>query len=295
MTSAESAASVFWDQTEAELAETRADVSLVHDQFYSERDWDVYRMYYSTTGGHRLFAWLSAPKGPGPFPALLRMPDYASVHDIIYTPLRQHAVVMNATHRGQRNSDGLFQASFPGLLTEGIDSPETYVMRSVFADALRAVEVLTAQDQVGAQAMAVTGSGLGGALALAAASRRSVIKAVAADTPMALGHRAALQAGLGYPLAELGDYLRMFPGRRNAVERNLAVLEPLSGAEKVTVPVLLSLGRNDRSICPLAFGEELADRLPNCDLRVYEGAAEGGGHEHAQVRTAWLAGKLGIA
>lgn len=295
MTEAESAAAVFWDRTEAELAETRADVSLVHDRFYSERDWDVYRMHYSTTGGHRLFAWLSAPKGPGPFPALLRMPDYASVHDIIYTPIRQHAVVMNASHRGQRNSDGLFQASFPGLLTEGIESPETYVMRSVFADALRAVEVLSAQEQVGAQPMAVTGAGLGGALALTAAARRSVIDAVAADTPMALGHAAGLGAGLGYPLGELGDYLRLAPDQRNALLRDLAVLDPIASARNIMVPVLLSLGRNDRSLCPLAFGEELAGRLPNCDLRIYEGAAEGGGHEHAQVRTAWLAEKLRIA
>ena len=60
----------------------------------------------------------------------------------------------------------------------------------------------------------------------------------------------------------------------------------------MTAPVLLSVGRFDRSVCPLAFGEELASSLPNADLRVYDGAAEGGGHEHAEVRTAWLGERL---
>ena len=80
----------FWERIEAGLAETAPDVALERDAFYSQPEWDVYRMRYDTTDGHRLFAWLSIPKerGPhddGPFPALVRMPDYASVHDIIYT------------------------------------------------------------------------------------------------------------------------------------------------------------------------------------------------------------------
>ena len=70
---------VFWEQTEAELAELNPDVSLERDSFYSQPEWDVYRMRYTSTGGHRLSAWISVPKsapdGGGPLPALVRMPD----------------------------------------------------------------------------------------------------------------------------------------------------------------------------------------------------------------------------
>jgi cephalosporin-C deacetylase len=267
-------------------------VTLEADAFYYQPEWDVYRMRYSGAGGHRLHAWLSVPRGNGPFPALVRMPDYASVHDIIYTSLRHRAVVMNATHRGQRNSDASVRSSYPGLLTEGIESAGSYHVLGAFADALRAIDALRAQEQVAVGAVALTGTGLGGSLALAAASRRSGIAGVAADTPMPLGHPAALQPGLGYPLAELGDYLRMYPDRRVQVEEVLSVLRPLEVASSVSAPVLLSVGRFDRSVCPLAFGEELASSLPNADLRVYDGAAEGGGHEHAEVRTAWLGERL---
>ena len=295
MTSAQQRSDAFWERIEAQLAETDADIAIERDGFYSQPEWDVYRVRYTSTGGHRLFAWLSVPHGDGPFPALVRMPDYASVHDIIYTPLRQRAVVMNATHRGQRNSDGLVQASYPGLLTDGIDSADAYTFLGAYADALRAVDVLGTQGIAELSgAVALTGAGLGANLALATAARRPGVSAVAADTPLALGHQSALEPGLGYPLAELGDYLRAHPGSEGAVESLLSAVNPVTTAPAVRCPVLMSAGRFDRSVCPLAFAEELAEALPECDLRIYDGAAEGGGHIQGQVRGAWLAERLGV-
>ena len=145
MTSAIQRSDGFWERIEAQLAETNPDIEIERDAFYSQPEWDVFQMRYTSAGGHRLFAWLSVPKEGGPFPALIRMPDYASVHDIIYTPLRHRAVVMNATHRGQRNSDGQVRASYPGLLTDGIESAEVYTLFGAYADALRAVDALGTQ------------------------------------------------------------------------------------------------------------------------------------------------------
>ena len=296
MTSARQPSDAFWERIEAQLAETDPDIEIERDAFYSQPEWDVFRVRYTSGGGHRLFAWLSVPKEGGPFPALIRMPDYASVHDIIYTPLRERAVVMNATHRGQRNSDGQVRARYPGLLTDGIDSADTYTLFGAYADALRAVDVLNARHVAELSGtVALAGAGLGATLALATAARRPAISAVAADTPLALGHTAALEPGLGYPLAELGDHLRANPGSESAVESVLSVINPMSTAPAVRCPVLMSAGRFDRSVCPLAFAEELAKALPDCEFRVYDGGAEGGGHVHAQVRGAWLAGRLGLA
>ena len=290
----------FWERIEAQLAEIPTNISARRDDFYSQPEWDVYRLNYESTGGHRLFAWLSVPKSDaddgdgGPYPALLRMPDYASVHDLIYTPLRHRAVVLNSTHRGQRHSDGGYRAAYPGLLTDGIGDGESWALLGAWADALRAVDALLAQEVAEIGPLALWGAGLGGSLALAAAARRPRIRAVAADTPLPLGHPAALDPGLGYPLAEIGDYLRLHPGRRADVERTLALLDPLGDAANITAPTLLSAGRYDRGTCPASFAEELAEALPNGDLRLYPGAAEGGGHIHAQIRAAWLSERLGL-
>ena len=137
----------FWDKIEEQLAETPLDLAVERDLFYSQPEWDVYQLHYNTTGGHRLYAWLSVPKNARqPVPALVRMPDYASVHDIIYTPLRHNAVVVNVTHRGQRNADGTYRASYPGLLTDGIGDGESWMLLGAYPDALRGLDALLAQD-----------------------------------------------------------------------------------------------------------------------------------------------------
>lgn len=284
----------FWQGTEAALAEFPVNVRLHRDVFYSQPDWDVHQMRYTSADGFRVFAWLSVPKGRGAFPAIVRMPDYGSVHDIVYTPLRERAVVMNPTFRGQRNSDHVIQAQFPGLLTEGIEDPDSYIMRRVFADALRGIDAISVQGEAQLREIALIGTGLGGALALAGAARRGSVHAVAANTPLALGNPVSLKPGLGYPLAELDDYIRLYPFRRDAVVRNTVDLDLINVADRITAPVLLSVGINDNSTCPVAFGEELGNKIPDCDLRVYQGAEEGGGHEHAQIQLSWLADKLGI-
>lgn len=251
-------------------------------------------MRYDSLEGYRLFAWVSIPTGTAgkKVPGLIRMPDYASVHDIIYTSLRSDAVVMNATHRGQRQSDVPFQASYPGLLTQGIERPDTYLMRRVFVDGLRAVDALQGQEEVSIGPVVLMGAGLGASLALAAAARRPAVAGVAADTPLALGHSEPLDGDTTYPLAELGDYLRMHPQSRADVAASSAPLDPVSIVSRVNAPVLLSLGRRDRGLCPLATGEALSQLLPQCDVRIYDGGIEGGGHKHGLIRTQWLREQL---
>ena len=287
-------ADMFWNQMEAALSETPAEVHLQLDTFYSQPDWDIYQMQYRSVGGYWLFAWLSVPKGEGTFPAVVRMPDYASVHDIVYTSLRDRAVVLNPTYRGQRNSDHTFKAEYPGLLTDGIEDSNSYVMRRVFADALRGYDALFEQKVCNIGQTAVIGAGLGGSLALAVGAQRGFVDAVAVNTPMALGNPVSITSGLAYPLGELDDYLRMIPSDRDAVLESTSVLDPLNTASQVVAPVLLSVGINDTGLCPISFGEELASLIQHCDLRVYHGASEGGGHEHAQVQLSWLSDQLGL-
>jgi len=294
MTTSQMESENFWDSLDARLNQTELELRLEHDEFYSQPEWDVYRAHYLGLGGYQLFAWLSVPKGPGSFPALIRMPDYGSVHDLIYTPLRHRAIVMNATHRGQRHSDSGFQAQYPGLLTEGIDEPGSYVMHHVFADSLRAVDALLYQVQLEITKLVLYGAGLGGSLALAAAARRPQVEAVASDTPLAIGHAQVLEQSAAYPLAELSDYLRVLPHRKESIIDVTSPLDPVKIAPNVSVPVLLSLGRKDRGLCPISIGEELATRLRDCDLRIYDGSSEGGGHEHNKVRSDWLGDRLGM-
>ena len=235
MTSNQANDNEFWRTLIRDLTNQPLQLSVEEDSFYTQPEWTVHRMHYVGLNGYPLFAWVSIPRHPADCtpPALLCMPDYGSVQDITYTPLRHNAIVMNATHRGQRHSDSGFQAQYPGLLTEGIDRQETFVMLRVFADAIRAVDALLSwigEDTT--RPLVLTGSGLGGALALATATLYPRAKGVAADTPLALGHPRAIY-GTAYPLAEMADYLRVYPHRRDAMLASTVPLNPVALAPNV--------------------------------------------------------------
>ena len=286
----------YWRQVDDELGKVSMEQEIEKSDFYSEAEWTVYHVHCNGLGGYRLFARLSIPTGDGPFPGLVQMPDYQSAVDIPFTPLRRNMVVLNATHRGQRGSETPFRASYPGLLTQGIGNSSSYILRRIYADALRMLDLLAAQPAADPQRIAVAGAGLGGTMALVVGALRPHVKALAVDTPLMVGSSDAVElAGDAYPLGELNDYFRAYPGRRDAALDTMAVFNPLALAERVTCPVLLSTGARDRGQCPPPLGEELAGRLRHGEFHQYPGGSEGGGHAHAVVRTRWLREQTGLA
>ena len=294
--------SEFWKDMDEQLAHTPLGEQVQRNALYSEPEWECYEVHYSSLANYRLFGWLSIPKGRGPFAGIVVMPDYDSAVTLTlntWLHLRAETVILQASHRGQRGSDTGFEAHYPGLLTEGLERPETYVMRGIYADALRAVDFLVARPEVAGRPIAVTGRylgrGLGGSLALVAAAFRPRVTAVAADTPMMLG-AAALPLVRTYPLEEFNDYLRAYPERRDDVMTILAPYDLLTVARTVTQPVLLNLGLRDRGQCPPPLGEELARRLRDVDLRVYpDGGGDGGGREHEVEKERFFRRYLGLS
>src|SRR3990172_4071158 len=98
----------FWKRVDEELRRTPADPELRRNAFYSEAEFDCYEFHYTSLADYRLFAWMSKPKGQGPFPGIIVMPDYASAATLnlnTWLHLRAQAVIFQVSYRGQRRSD----------------------------------------------------------------------------------------------------------------------------------------------------------------------------------------------
>ncbi len=68
-------------------------------------------------------------------------------------------------------------------ITQGIDTPETYVYRGIVCHILRALDILAAQSEVDADKLIVGGMSQGGGLALIAAALAPQVKMCLADMP----------------------------------------------------------------------------------------------------------------
>lgn len=228
----------FWDGIDADLATIpaapEAEASALHSTEFST----TYKVKLTSIGPYRIEIFLSIPDGEGPFPALMLVPGYASVVTPPSYDDRMRYVAMSIRYRGTRGADRPYAATFPGLLTDGIESPAKWMFRGIFADTLRAFEYLAGLPMVDPRRVAITGGDLG----VIVAARRPGVTALSVTAPFFYRMTEVYPATEAYPFEEINDHLRAFPDQREAVNRTLSYVDPLHHAPRVTADTLVLVG-----------------------------------------------------
>lgn len=226
----------YWDAIDRELAGNDPAPALTETPLRStpfSTSWDL---RLTSIGPYRIFGYLSVPHGEGPFPALLNTPRYGSVNNPPHWDDRQRYVVLTIMHRGQRLADTPFSAPYPGLLTMGIDSPQTWIYRGILADIMRGAEYLLSHPAVDPARVAIAGDDL----ALVVAGRRPGFSAL--NLTMFHLYR-ILDARLrtdAYPIEEVNEYLATYPHKADAVANTLSYFDPVGHASAFTGTTTLS-------------------------------------------------------
>ena len=228
----------YWSEVDRDLARYPAAPELEELPLRSTEFCTTFSVRLTSLGPYRIFAYLSTPKGDGPFPALLELPRYGSVNHVPAYELRQRYVVLTVMHRGQRLADQPFAASYPGLLTLRISDPAEYIYRGIVADCLRAAEFLFTQPLVDVDRVGVTGDDL----ALLTAARRPRFAAVQATALLFYRLLESAARTDAYPIEEINDLLRTSPEQREAIAQTLAFFDPLHHASNVTARTLFAAG-----------------------------------------------------
>jgi cephalosporin-C deacetylase len=251
----------------------------------------LYGVRLTSLGPYRLYGYLSIPRGAGPFPAIYYPPKYQSVLEIIPQGTanlqRSRYITFSLAGRGQRNADAPYAAMFPGLLTDGIDRVESYIFRGIAADGVRGLEFLRTRPELDAARVVVMGNDMAVIAAALAEGATHVV------TTPALFYRTAELAPRtsAYPLEEINDYLRLHPGRAEAVRHTLSHYDLAAFAPGVTASTLVRVGApgallDGRTLGPLVA----ALRGP---VTVHE--SEQSSYKDGLYAERWMAAQCGIA
>lgn len=277
----------YWSAVDEELGRFPAAVELELSPLRKTDYATVYHLKITSIGPYRLFGYYSVPHGNGPFPGLYLTPRYGSVNHVPHPDDRRRYAVLQLMHRGQRLADKPFAASYPGLLTLGIADPATYIYRAIVADCLRGAEFLLSRPEVDKSRIGIRGDDM----ALITAARRPGFKSaeIAGLNFYRLMEAAARTDN--YPVEEINDHLRGYPGEREAIAHTLSHFDPIAHAGRVKATTLLSVGD------PGALGgpewlEPLARALGG-PVEQYPVTHEGA-TDHDWIE-AWTAGQLGVA
>ncbi|MFC9699264.1 acetylxylan esterase [Streptomyces sp. NPDC056943] len=184
--------------------------------------------------------------------------------------------------------------SFPGFMTRGIESPETYYYRRLFADAVRAVEAARSHPLVDAGRTAVTGVSQGGGITLAVAGLVRDLVAVAPDVPFLCDFPRATTVTDRMPYREIGNYLKTHRGRVRQARETLAYFDGVHFAARATAPALFSTALEDLTCPPsTVFAAFNAYAEEDKEIEVYDfNDHEGGGAFQQAAQLGWLPGRL---
>jgi cephalosporin-C deacetylase len=277
--------SAYWDDIDAELAAIPANPESFEIPLYSTEFSTTWRYRFTSVGNYRIAAYISVPHGDGPFPALLSVPGYASVVTPPQYEDRQRYVVMTLMYRGTRGADWPYAGAFPGMFTDDIADPQTWIYRGVLADHLRGLEVLAAHPRVDAARIGVQGNDIG----LLIAARRPVVSATAVTANHFHRLWEVARATEAYPFEEINDYLRTYPDHADAVRRTLALVDPAAQAARVNATTLVSVNEDGRG-GDAAWWSSLTEAI-NGAVDLYPATHDG--QTDRDAIDAWVANQLG--
>ncbi len=184
--------------------------------------------------------------------------------------------------------------SFPGFMTRGIQSRETYYFRRLFTDAVRLVDAVSTFDFVDPGAIAVTGGSQGGAISLAVAALVPGLAAVMPDVPFLCDFRRSVDLTPDAPFTELRHYLAVHSAQVDQVFEVLNYFDGVAFAQRATAPARFSVALMDPIVLPStvfgAFNSYAGDDR-EIDVYAFNGHEAGQGQQWLK-QVEWLPSKL---
>jgi len=265
----------------------------------------TYDVVFSGYGGHPVRAWLHLPGFfIGRLPGVVQFQGYNGgrglAHEHVFWACAGYAHLVVDT-RGQGSGWTVGDTADPvgtgpaqpGFLTRGIEDPQGYYYRRVYADAVRAVEVLRSHPSVDSGRIAVTGVSQGGGLALAASVLADGVSAVMPDVPFLCDFARAARIATGDPYAEIARYLGAHRGAPERVFRTLSYFDAAVLAAHARPPALFSVAAVASNYTPSTIFGAFHSYAGPKDIMVYEfNDHEGGEAWHRTRQLTWLAATL---
>jgi cephalosporin-C deacetylase len=279
----------FWRSALAELSEIPLEPRISPVPLRSNAEVHVAQATYHSLSGLEIAAWYCVPaRGRGPFPTIIHFPGYKGEPALRREWGRKGVITLTVAVRGKLRSNGQFNPGYPGLLTHGIESPDTYGYKGVISDCVRGVDFLLSRPEVDPHRIFACGSSQGGGLTLITTALRPEIRGAVAGYPFLCCFPEAMGALRSYPYDELNCYARAYPDRAAQMLRTLRYYDAVNFVGWVQQPMAVGIALEDE-ICPPGTSYAAYRGLAGPkELWLFPNAGHGNAHEYPAKETAWL-------
>lgn len=295
----------FWEATIAEARAIGGPVSIVPAET-TLKAVEAFDVTFPGFGGHPIKGWLMLPAvRSGRLPLVVQYVGYGGgrgfAHEQLHWAASGYAYFRMDT-RGQGSGWSLGATSdpvgttpsIPGVMTKGVLDKNEYYYRRVFTDAVRAIDMLVAQDFGDGDRIAVCGGSQGGGIALAAAGIDGRIKAAMPDVPFLCDYPRAVQKASRDPYLEIVRFLAQHRDKKARVFETLSYFDGVNFARQARAAALFSVAVMD-DICPpsTVYGAFHAYAGADKSIEEYEfNNHEGGQAFQERAQMVWLTNRF---
>ena len=279
----------FWQRTKTELAQMPLEPKVSSMPLRSNENVFVYKAEYKSLGGLDIAAWYCVPKqGEGPFPAIIIFPGYKGEPGLRREWGSKGVITLTIAVRGKLRSNSQFNPGYPGLLTQGIEDPETYSYRGVISDCIRGLDFLLSRPEVDSRRIFASGSSQGGGLTLIASALRSEILGGVAGYPFLCCYPEAMEITRSYPYDELVCYARVYPERKEQMMETLRYFDAVNFVSWIKCPMAVGIALEDE-VCPPETSYAAFRGLGGPkELWLFPNSGHGNAHDYPAKETVWL-------
>jgi len=281
----------FWKATLEELAQVPMAAVVTPNEGHTSEEVKTYKVNFAALDNKRVYGWYCVPASEGrklkfATPGLLVLPGYGDRGISAPVWLAKDGFAAIAIQvRG--NDVDMPKYEGKGYMALGIESPQNYVYRGIYAFCIRAVDFLCSRPEVDGERIGVLGGSQGGGLSLATAALDRRIKGCAPDVPYLSDYPEAVRWA-GWPYNEIADYLEQYPQQKTQVFRTLSYFDVMNLSPDIRCPVVMGIGLLDR-ICPPPTEFAAYNRITaQKQYRAYPLAGHGLPGKHWNYKMRWL-------
>lgn len=216
-----------------------------------------YAVRFDGFEGGRIAGWYLRPEGTAKVPGVVMYHGYSGRGSRPLDMLglaSQGIAVLSMDCRGQNGqSQDLAPAAeghVSGWMTKGIRDPRSYYYRYVYADAVRALELLARRSEIDADRIAITGGSQGGGISLAVSALTERPLALSMpDVPFLCDFRRGIEITNSGPYPEIINLIKQFPDLRERAIRTLSYFDCMNLAPWIRCRTIVSNSLWD-DVCP---------------------------------------------
>ncbi len=200
--------------------------------------------------GRKLYGWFAYPELDDTAPGFLWLPPYGrwSMMPNEYGT-REGFCSMSLNNFGEHAFHSETYKPERGYLTEGIESPQTWVFRRIFQDSVIAGRIMETFSEVDPERIGSMGMSQGGGLSIWLGAFFDRIKCVVADMPFGAARPIVFARDIHrYPLREAIDWWGTDSKKREAAMRTMSYFDTVNIATRCKVPTLVTFGFKDPAV-----------------------------------------------